>query len=87
MLSQSTGAHRSHLSWIGQGCCKGPVGAKPLIWAAVTIPLAHLGFAVAATDISLSGVKTCIARLAHKGLTAGLACHEVGALSFLARRR
>ena len=47
-----------------------------------TIPLARLGFAVAATDISLSGVKTCAAWLARDGLNATLACHEMGTLPF-----
>jgi tellurite methyltransferase len=47
-----------------------------------TAALAHLGFAVTATDVSLSGLKTCAAWLAREDLGAGLACHEMGALSF-----
>jgi SAM-dependent methyltransferase len=47
-----------------------------------TVALAHLGFAVTATDISLSGVKTCAAWLAREGLSATLACHEMGTLPF-----
>jgi SAM-dependent methyltransferase len=47
-----------------------------------TVPLAHLGFAVAATDVSPAGLKTCAAWLAREGLNATLACHEMGALPF-----
>lgn len=47
-----------------------------------TVPLARLGFSVTATDISLSGVKTCAAWLAREGLSATLACHRMGALPF-----
>lgn len=46
------------------------------------VSLALLGFAVTATDISLSGVKTCAAWLAREGLSATLACHEMGTLPF-----
>lgn len=47
-----------------------------------TIPLARSGLDVAATDISLSGVKTCAAWLAREGLQATLACHGMGTLPF-----
>ena len=47
-----------------------------------TIPLARLGFAVTATDVSLSGVKTCAAWLAREGLSATMACHRMGTLPF-----
>lgn len=47
-----------------------------------TVALARLGFVVTATDVSLSGVKTCAAWLAREGLSAALACHEMGAPPF-----
>jgi tellurite methyltransferase len=46
------------------------------------VALARLGFSVTATDVSLSGVKTCAAWLARQDLRATLACHEMGALPF-----
>jgi tellurite methyltransferase len=45
-----------------------------------TVALADLGFAVTATDIFPSGVKTCAAWLARDGLRATLACQEMGTL-------
>lgn len=47
-----------------------------------TVALTLLGFAVTATDISPSGVKTCAAWLVREGLSATLACHEMGTLPF-----
>jgi tellurite methyltransferase len=44
--------------------------------------LARKGFAVAATDVSSSGLATCAAWLAHEGLSATLACHDMETLPF-----
>jgi tellurite methyltransferase len=47
-----------------------------------TIGIARLGLAVTATDFSPSGLKTCAAWLVREGLSATLACHEMGRLPF-----
>ena len=47
-----------------------------------TVALARVGFAVAATDVSPSGLVICDAWLAHEGLSAALARHEMATLPF-----
>jgi SAM-dependent methyltransferase len=47
-----------------------------------TIALARMGFAVTATDISPSGMATCVVGLARAGLDASLARHEMEMLPF-----
>jgi len=47
-----------------------------------TVALARLGFAVTATDVSPSGLVTCAAWLARKGLSAALVRHEMETLPF-----
>jgi SAM-dependent methyltransferase len=47
-----------------------------------TIALARMGFTVTATDISPSGLATCVAGLARAGLSATLVRHEMGVLPF-----
>jgi tellurite methyltransferase len=47
-----------------------------------TIALARMGFTVTATDMSPSGLVTCVAGLARAGLSAGLVRHEMEVLPF-----
>lgn len=43
-----------------------------------TVALARMGFAVTAADVAPSGLATCAAWLAREGLSATLACHDMG---------
>lgn len=47
-----------------------------------TVALAHMGFVVAATDVSSSGLATCAAWLASEGLSATLVRHEMKTFPF-----